>query len=171
MKLNLESIIKSAVEYKISTLNENVFSDETLKHFNKIAEELKKVEDFKNMEVEILTLVVEGSEDGFEEGFKTACNLIHSLLIPMKNSKDNIFNDMIFLEMVSRFIDINNINMYTDSMQERLDIQEEMILKSLPKSEARQLLDYTFDVNNQICAEGFATGIHIGIDMMKYLMK
>jgi len=87
MNFNLKSIIENAIDYRVSKLNKNIFSDETSEHYGKITEKLNAIEDKREMEDEILNLITESADDGFEEGFKTACNLIHSLLVPQKNQK------------------------------------------------------------------------------------
>lgn len=174
MNFNLKSIIENAIEYKILGLQKNIFSDETSEHYEKITKKLNNIEDIGEMEDEILRLVTESSEDGFEEGFKTACNLIHSLLMPQKikrNNTETLFDNKWLFDMMYDFLEEKHIGAYSDKTAERIDEQENMIYNTVPKEKASELIEYIGETNSDIWTESFETGVHIGIDMMKYLMK
>mgnify|MGYP004543683343 CR=1 FL=1 len=174
MNFNLKSIIENAIDYRVSKLNKNIFSDETSEHYGKITEKLNAIEDKREMEDEILNLITESADDGFEEGFKTACNLIHSLLIPQKIKRNNtktLFDNKWLFDMMYDFLEEKHISAYSDKTAERMDEQENMIYNTVSKEKASELIEYIGETNSDIWTESFETGVHIGIDMMKYLMK
>lgn len=180
--MDFNNFFKMMKVFVYSELNKDFFKEDTSERVNKC---LLKLDENKNisstMVEEVAELLTISAEDGFENGFKMACELLNLIFNP-NGSKTDVsnkhgipFNDETIFDMLYYDNKVANSSggIYPKELDERmmeLDIDLKRKINPTTKEDF-QLFNELDEIEADLSAECFKSGLFTGINLMKYLLK
>ena len=170
MKMDFNKFFEMIKVFVYNELNKDFFKENTGERIDKCLIELEENENISdNMFEEIAELLNTSAEDGFETGFKTACELL-SLILNPNGSKTGVsnkcgipFNDEAIFDMLYYPKEL-------DKRMVELDIDLKRKINPTTKEDF-QLFNELDEIEADLSAECFKSGFYSGINLMKYLLK
>lgn len=182
MKMNFNNFFEMMKVFVYSELNKNFFKEDTQERVTKCLLKLDENKSIPSTMVdEVAELLTTSAEDGFENGFKVACELLNLIFNPngsktdVSNKRGIPFNDETIFDMLyydNKIAETVGV-IYPKELEEKmLKLNSDLKRKINPTNEKDfQLFDELDEIKADLSAECFKSGLFTGINLMKYLLK
>lgn len=178
MKIDFNVFLEMVKTLKYDVLKESFVSKTTDKKFTEYLFSLDERKELSNDELETLCYYFnKHSEEGFEEGFKVACEILQMMFITNNQQhtttkKGMVFNDKTFFDMVYyNNDDTYSTDIYSDETAHKINELDNLLKEKISSQEYLELSSKINVVEADLQSDCFKSGLFTGINLMKYLLK
>lgn len=178
MKMDFNNFFEMMKVFTYSELNKDFFKEDTQKRVTKCLLKLDENKSIPSTMVdEVAELLTTSAEEGFENGFKTVCELLQMIFISnnqqnIEDKKGMVFNDEDFFKMIYFFNDFAySIDIVSDETNQKILELDNLLTKELSSEQYSKISSKIDIIEADLQSDCFKSGLFTGINLMKYLLK